>query len=301
MDQLGSALLQKHKLLSDKNDITVFYSASENKQRAIEIRNLLEEAIQFYQTSLAIDHRIDVAVLNQADWKTLVNERIPYGMPHIVGPKDRQVAVLPANDQGVVTVGAIHMKEYLPKEDANTLASYGMSFEEGASTYTDIIAIHELGHSYAQAYGIKPLSAWSGEFLASFFAYAFLQEKHPKLAKVFEIYAYQLNVNAPGPTDRSLLRLEKLYAGVGADDYVWYQGMFVHLVVELYKQKELDVLREFKSIFGGQSDRIAGPPKTESDEKIRLRLDQEFDRLSSISPFAKTWRSRHFVSTDLKE
>jgi hypothetical protein len=58
----------------------------------------------------------------------------------------------------------------------------------------DLISLHELGHAYSVRLGLRPPrpNKWFSEFLASYFAYAYLREKRPKLAALFYAMAADL-------------------------------------------------------------------------------------------------------------
>jgi len=166
---------------SFKGKVTVYYSAG-YEQRARELCVLVEEAQQFYEDHLQIKAEFTVAVLSRAGWERVAPE-MPYGLPSVSA--DPQVVLLPATPDGVVVEGALALRG---KAAAATLAKIeqaGFTFEEGAEKLIDLIGLHELGHVLTLAYGIRPPSRWSNEFLASYFGYAFLREKHPELANLF--------------------------------------------------------------------------------------------------------------------
>lgn len=70
----------------------------------------------------------------------------------------------------------------LPFDVIEELQSQGLSFEQAAQTMVDLVALHELGHVQAESYGIDPRQAWFAEFIASYFAYAYLRSVEPDLA-----------------------------------------------------------------------------------------------------------------------
>ena len=290
----GSKALKAVGLPSDTHEITVYFSGEQYRDRAKSVQGLVEGAIDFYQDALAIDHKIDVVLFNETDWQKYIGQAgPPYGLPFIAGSyvEGTQIAIVPATANGVVSQGALALGNYAQEETLAKVPLTNRTFEDGASAFTDVIAIHELGHAYTTAYGIGPYSAWMNEFLATYFAYAYLREKHPDLATVFEIYAYHLNADAPNTRpDYSLKRLETLYVGVGPQDYTWYQGMFVGLAMQVYDEMGLALFPELRAAFPRDENSREFPGGADT-------LDEEFETLAAISPVFGAWRDTVFSQT----
>ena len=284
----GARIFEHTDLLSAKDRITTYYSSETYQDQAIRLRTLIQDAISFYKDKLGVEHSIDVAVLDESDWAKYVGDRgAPYGLPFIAGSGNSQIAIMPATADGVITQGAIALRKYASEETLAKLPLTNRTFEDGAFAFTDSIAVHELGHALTEAYGIEPVSLWSTEFLATYFSYAFLREKHPDLATVFELYAHDLNNDSPGPQpDKSLARLEEYYVSVGPDDYAWYQGMFLGLAMKVYDEQGLELFPAMKAQFP-----VTGENQPQGEA---IDLAQEFDIFDKISPIVKQWRKESF-------
>ena len=213
-------------------------------------------------------------------------DQVPYGLPFIAGAGATQVAIIPATADGVIAQGALALKQYASSSTLAKLPESVDDFDAGTTAFIRAIAVHELGHALIDVYGIQARSFWANEFLATYFAYAFLRSQHPDLAVVFELYAYDLNNESPGPAERSLQRLETLYVGVGPDDYAWYQGMFVGLAMQLYDELGLELLSKMKDAFP-ISETAPAPGNPDG-------LDEEFALIDSFSTTARQWWQTSF-------
>jgi hypothetical protein len=158
---------------SAKNKVTFYYSPG-YERRVKEIRPLVQDAMRFYERRLNLKVDLSVAVLTKSQWEQITP--IPYGLPW-VSPAPH-VAFLPATGDGVVASGLLKSKEFATPGILRKLKSSGHTFEQAAAKTVDLIALHELGHVYAIQIGIRPPrpSKWFSEFLASYFAYAYLRE-----------------------------------------------------------------------------------------------------------------------------
>ena len=266
--------VQKMNLRSDKGKITVYY-ASGYEKRAADVRSLVEEMVSFYEKKLALKEDFSVAILTEEQWAKYTPKYLPvlpYGLPFV----EENVAFLPADNKGAVTVGAMALIASVLPATLKKIKQSGYDFDEGAMKFTDLIGLHELGHVYTVAYGIKPSNKWFNEFLASYFAYAFLREKHPKLAKLMQAMATDVYNNAIKPEHTSFADFERLYLGVGVANYGWYQGKFVEKGAQIYDTQKLSFLADVKKAFP-------------AEEKEKVSEETTLERLEKISPGITQW------------
>ena len=183
------------KLPNRSGEVDLYYSTC-CRERAIEVQNILEDYLRFYEQRLGIHVQFAVAVLDKNDWKRVDAQNPnhaggPYGMTHWVGPP--YVAFVPADDGGVITQNLLADQVHETAESRALLASVKMSFNEAASKFILHPAMHELGHRLSREYGIQVESqestAWFFEVLASYFAYAYEKERRPELATIVEAVA----------------------------------------------------------------------------------------------------------------
>src|SRR5688500_9271838 len=164
------------RLASDSNRITVYF-APEHRERALRDRTLVEEAMAFYADSLAVSAPLTLAVLTREQWDRAVTWR-PYGIPGVAG--EPPVAFLPATDDNLAADDALALRADVSAAARQMIEGHGRSYEEGARRYVGLVGLHELGHTYTRAFGIRPSHLWLNELLATYMAQAFLAQRHPE-------------------------------------------------------------------------------------------------------------------------
>lgn len=255
------------------NKLTVYYSPGYEK-RAKELQRMIEEAMGFYERKFKVTVELNLAVLTQDQWRQVRNT--PYGLPGF--SESPNIAFLPATADGVVTTGVLSLNSSASPATLKKIKSSGYTFNQGAIQFTDLIGLHELGHVYQIGLGLHPrrLNKWFSEFLGSYFAYAYMREKHPKLATLFYAMAADLSAESPRPAHTSLEDFEQLYVRVGPNNYSWYQGKFLQRVAQVYENKGLSFIAEVGKAF----------PSSEAEA---LPVDIVLQRLEKISPGFIEW------------
>jgi hypothetical protein len=238
--------------------------------RAQALQGMLAQASAFFRDQFSVTPTFTLAVLDPVAWKAAVGESLPYGMPAVT----QRVMLLPYRQEGVVVDTMLARADGLPDEVATAVKISKRPFASHVAAMVDLIGYHELGHLYVSELGIAPHTRWFSEMLATYFAYAFIAERSPDLAATWRI-AVGADANTT-PTHRSLADFERLYAGVGPANYVWYQGRFTERVIAIYATQRLQFLRAVKGAFPREA-------------KEKLTLDQVLDRLETIEPGFKAW------------
>jgi hypothetical protein len=109
----------------------------------------------------------------------------------------------------------------------------------------DIIGLHEIGHVQNGAMGIDTKQSWFNEFMASYFAYAYMQNNDTSLAVIWDVFTHT-GFESFSPTHVSLDVFNKLYFGVGVENYGWFQNAFQERIRDVYAVKGLDFIRLVK-------------------------------------------------------
>jgi hypothetical protein len=195
---------------------------------------------------------------------------VPYGMPFV----NQQVMVLPFRQEGAVVSAYMAQANHLPDAVVKAVESSKRPFATHVTEMVDLIGYHELGHLYVGELGIAPHNRWFSELLATYFAYAFIEERHPRLATTWRIVSQSDSLTVP--KHRSLADFERLYLGVGADNYVWYQDRFSERVFAVFATQRLEFLRKVRHAF----------PRPANE---KLTLDQVLERVEKIQPGFKAW------------
>jgi hypothetical protein len=223
--------------------------------RARDAQALLLESTAFFKDKLGVDVEITVALLTRPQWASLIRWQ-PYGIPGVAGTPP--VVFLPATDDGLAAEDALGLHRGAGPEARRLLAEAGVSYEQAARRYVDLVALHELGHVLVRRLEIWPNSRWLDELLATYIGYAFMRERRPTQASVWDA-VLQTYDDAVQPAHRSLADFDRLYFGVGARNYVWYQAQFQQLVRKVYAARGLLLLGDLRSTFSAP-DRLPADP-----------------------------------------
>ncbi|HEY7767570.1 hypothetical protein [Longimicrobium sp.] len=248
--------------------LPVFHRPADHA-RAMEAQALLREAARFFADSLGLETRVHVAVLPKADWERV--SRVPYGVPYIAGG----VVFLPATFDGAISEDFRKLEPGASQAVRARVAATGVSFDENAARMTDLIGLHELGHSYAGQMGIRTHARWFSEFLASYFAYAFLERAAPRLAPSWNAML-QAKLESPTPAHTTLDDFERLYIRVGPENYNWYQAVFARQVAQVFRERGLGFIRAVQQQF----------PRTEGDPMPATAV---MERLEQLHPGFQAW------------
>jgi hypothetical protein len=220
--------------------------------RAAALQSMLEEAADFFADSLGVRAPVSLALLDEAHWTAMTP--IPYTFPFYAPSPG--IIFLGATPEGIVSAGLRAGAEHLPAERLARIRDAGFTVEAASTAAVDLIGLHELGHLYVHAYGIQPPGHWLNEFLATYFGYAFLRRARPELAEMW------LGIIPPPPGQRqphaSLEDFDRMYFGVGPENYAWYQGMFAARVGEVFAAQGLGFLEGVRDAFPvGAADPVA--------------------------------------------
>lgn len=262
-----------HILLNkEKDGIKVFYSKGFD-ERADNHLMLISGMRTYFNEKLNIDLRLQIELLDEDDWVNIASEDIPYGLPYVNIENDIGCITLPATEKSVVTQGALAFEAVLPDYIKEMINKEGYSFREAATLFTDLIGYHEIGHVITRELKMMNLNPWVDEFMASFFAYAYMIEKINTYAKVGEAMTNVTYLGESQPAHTSLEDLDELYSNVGVENYDWYQKKFMKLAIAIYKEQGLDFVFKVKKAFAGEEvDTLTA-----------------FNRLGTIAPVLKKW------------
>lgn len=169
------------KLESLPGQVPTYYSSG-HRQRASEMKALLEEAARYYERELGVKIEVTLAAVAQAEWASLLDK--PYGLPTMrtgpcrgggPGSSAQYVAIMPVTVGGPIYDGWVEMKGALSAGSMKRLKAAVVEFEQGGRLLLDFVALHELGHAYAHGYGLNPLSGFFAEHVTNYLTYAFMR------------------------------------------------------------------------------------------------------------------------------
>lgn len=225
---------------------TFYYSAG-HEERARNIAEMMEDAGAFFKKELRFTPRTTLYILAPQDWKTVAAKPLHdvYGFPHNI---DSSRLAIAAEDND-------YWRSFLPPVDklpppmAGAVAkAYGK--QDGTHSmmpFFDLLALHEMGHSYTAQAGLKTQRHWMGELFVNIMLHTYVAEKQPQRLPALETFP-QMVVGAG--TDEyqytSLDDFERLHTtlGMGPKNYGWYQCKFHSAAKNIYDAGGIAVMKK---------------------------------------------------------
>ena len=224
----------------------IYYSTGYN-ERARDIAVFMEQAGKYFQHEIGFTPKTNMYILGPKNWKDFAAKPLldVYGFPHnldqvrlVIGAEDNDFwrSFLPPVDQLPPPIATQIKKAY-----GKTDGSYSMM------PFFDLLALHEMGHSYTAQAGLKMQRNWMSELFVNIMLHTYVAEKQPELLPALE--AFPNMVVGGGTADykfTSLEDFEKLYAtlGMGPKNYGWYQCKLHSAAKDIYNAGGKKVLKK---------------------------------------------------------
>ena len=261
---------------------TYFYSPG-YEERARHIAGFMEKAGKFFQKEIRFTPQTTLYILAARDWKDYASPalRDVYGFPHNIDQKHLAVATddndfwrsfLPPVDP--LPPG---LKDAVAKAYGRPGGSYSMM------PFFDLLALHEMGHSYTAQAGLKMHRKWMGELFVNIMLHTYVAEKQPELLPALETFPNM--VVGAGSSEyqfTSLEDFERLYEtlGMGPKNYGWYQCRLHVAAGDIYRAGGKKVLRKlWKALYKH--------PEELSDDAFAAMLEREVH--ASVAHVFRNW------------
>lgn len=236
---------------------TYFYSPGQER-RANEIASLMEDAGAYFQQEIKFTPKTVLYILAPQHWKAIAAPplREVYGFPHNIDQVRLAIAAednafwqsfLPPVDQ-LPPALALSVKKAYGKPDG----TYSMM------SFFDLLALHEMGHSYTSQAGLKMQRLWMGELFVNIMLHTYIAEKRPELLPALETFPDMVvAAGTAGYAYTSLEDFERLYSsmGMGPKNYGWYQCKLHSAAKNIYLSGGKEVLNKlWKALKDHQED-----------------------------------------------
>lgn len=246
------------------------YHIAGARERAPRVQRLFEGAADDYARRLGAAPAVAIALVGPEEWRSLNARPQPYGafMPSVL-PGIPHLVSIPTGRGHALDV-LIHGL----MRDSEAVRALGLGVEELGDRFTELSALHEIGHFYArQAFGSPP--AWLSEFVASYLAYAFLAAQHAEAARIWEVVC-AASVEHVRPSSHVS---GDFHVGRMADNYLVYLGRLQARVGEVHGRYGAEFLHALRSAWRQRADAQDAAPA--------MRL------MERASPGFEQWASRH--------
>ncbi|WP_157809518.1 hypothetical protein [Ulvibacter sp. MAR_2010_11] len=215
--------------------------------RAKSIAEFMEDAGNYFQEEVHFTPEITLYILAPQHWRAIAAKPLhdTYGFPHNI---DMQRLAMAAEDNPF-------WQSFLPPLDklpeplvAQIDQAYGKP-DGGHSMmpFFDLLALHEMGHSYHGQAGLKMHRNWMGELFVNIMLHTYIAENRPDLLPALETFPNMVvGAGAAEYQYTSLEDFERLYAslGMGPKNYGWYQSKLHSAAKDIYNAGGKEVLKK---------------------------------------------------------
>jgi len=240
-DRTIDSLLTTRKTDSLDGKLKTYYSPG-SKKIAMELQQLVSDAVLYYETKYKVKFNIQMIVLDSSQWFT---EILPYGFVFFDGTR---WLVLNAG-MPYETFKTVYGFNSISQQLDSAFSSNKISAEEVIYSRLKFLSLHELGHYFI--YNLSNAQSpnfWTNEFIAWYFANEYITKYKPQIKKGFDIFCRTVSNFYP-VEHTSLLDFNTLYSKIKIGNFAWYHSRFYFLADTLYKCAGNSYLKTFETNF----------------------------------------------------
>jgi hypothetical protein len=225
---------------------TYYYSPG-HLERAKSIAGFMENAGNYFQKEIEFTPKTTIYILAPQDWKAVAAKPLleVYGFPHNID--DARLAIA-AEDNDFWRSFLPPVDKLPPTMAAQVAKAYGK--QDGSHSmmpFFDLLALHEMGHSYTSQAGLKMHRYWMGELFVNIMLHTYVAKKQPELIAALETFPDM--VVGAGTAEykfTSLEDFERLYPtlGMGPKNYGWYQCKLHAAAKAIYNAGGSEVMKK---------------------------------------------------------
>lgn len=223
-----------------------FYYSPGCEGRAKEIAVLMEQAGNYFQQQIGFTPKTTLYILAPKHWKDIAAKPLleVYGFPHNL---DHERLAIAAEDNAFWRSFLPPVEQLSPSIAAQVKKAYGKA--DGSYSmmpFFDLLALHEMGHSYTAQAGLKMQRNWMGELFVNIMLHTYVAEQQPERLPALEAFPNMVVEDGSAKYKfTSLEDFEKLYAtlGMGPQNYGWYQSKLHSSAKDIYNAGGKNVLK----------------------------------------------------------
>lgn len=214
-----------------EGSVEVHYSPSAEAEARVYAATF-QRAVPWFRETLDWRGAITMAVLDPDDYRS-VAAFIPYPVPYADTGGSGRLVVMP--------------------DRIDTFPGFDMWDLDG-TTLNAALTLHEVGHIIAAQTGIAPGNHWVNELIADVFLAGYARAEEPAFTTL-------LNGVPPRFADAGQLtylhELDALYAGVGLENYAWFQFRLADMADHIVTGRDFaDVIAALRSAFPADERRV---------------------------------------------
>lgn len=264
---------------------TYYYSPG-REERAKSIATFMENSGNYFQKEIKFTPKTILYILAPEHWKDFLPKPLHdvYGFAHNIDHIHLAVATddndfwrsfLPPPDQLPHPLAAQVKKAYGKPDGSHSMMPF-----------FDLLALHEMGHSYHAQAGLKMHRKWMGELFVNIMLHTYVAEKQPELLPALETLPNM--VVGAGTAEYQYTNLEdfeRLYApGMRPKNYGWYQCRFHLASRDIYNSGGKSVLKKLWKALKKHQEEM-------TDEEFASMLKKEVH--PSVANVYLNWNKTH--------
>ncbi len=265
----------------------IYYYSSDQEIRAKQIAALMEDAVLFFQKEIFFTPKTKMYILAPQDWKEYAAPplREVYGFPHNI---DQTKLAIAAEDNDFWRSFLTNMEQLPAPLKADVKKAYGNP--DGSYSmmpFFDLLAIHEMGHSYTSQGGLKMQRHSMSELFVNIMLHTYIAEMKPELLPALETFPKMIIAGGSQKFKyKNLEDFEKLYAtlGMGPENYGWYQCHFHLAAKDIYNSVGREVLLKLWTALKSHQEEMA-------EEAFIKMLQKEVH--PAVADFYLNWNQRY--------
>lgn len=239
-DRTIDSLLQTRKTDSLAGKVKTFYSPG-NKKIAIELQQLVSDAIDYYENKYATKFEVKMVVLDSTQW---FKEIMSFGFVFYYG----NWLVLNAG-MDYDNFKKVYGFEAVGPQLDRAMKINGFTSEEIIYARLKFLTLHELGHYFVNTLSnAKSPNFWTNEFIAWYFANEYMSQFRPELKKQFDVFCKTI-ANSYHPDYTSLKDFNEMYGKMKKGNFAWYHSRFYFLADALYQCSGTSYLKKYEKNF----------------------------------------------------
>lgn len=208
------------------HNLETYYSDG-SYSHAEQMAALCDGVISFYSEAINFKPTVTLLVLSPADWKKYTHFPV-YGMPHYLNEETLVVA----SEDNDFWRSMLPPLDNLPQELAEQISKTYVDSNGNLTmrVFFDLLAIHELGHSFHEQGKLTIQRKWVGELFCNMFLHNYIAKEKPELLPGLTIFP-KMVVNSTNKKDlkySTLPEFEENYGLIASrfpQNYGWYQCM----------------------------------------------------------------------------
>ncbi|MGZ5247039.1 MAG: hypothetical protein ACXWV5_08360 [Flavitalea sp.] len=265
-----------------KSAFKIHYSDGQ-ESRAEKIGGRVQNALGYYRLMLNFNPSFTMLVLSADDWKKYTTLPVIYGMPHY-NPENKTLVV--AAEDNPFWKSFIPPMDKLPGDLAAKINSAYKDENGNVSMreFFDLLALHELGHTFHIQKGINVQRMWMGELFCNILLHTYIAEKEPAALPALTVFPEMvIAAGTEGYKYTSLSDVHERYDEIGSkypNNYGWYQSRWHNGAGKIYDAAG-------KSIGRKLWDGFASEQKILNDEEMLKLLSGS--GAGEVAEFIRNW------------